>query len=83
MFDLLQMEWFPAGHGAVLSAAGHVQLDAIIPNGEAMPAGTESYIRRISKSLTFACFNPPKVAICLSASSVRLHCQSFLTGIAN
>lgn len=48
MFDLLQMEWFPAGHGAVLSAAGQVQLDAIIMNGESMAAGTDSCIRRIS-----------------------------------
>lgn len=83
MFDLLQMEWFPAGHGAVLSATGQVQLDAIILNGEAMAAGRESCIRRISKSVTFACFNPPKVTICLSASSVQLYCQSFSTGVAN
>lgn len=48
MFDLLQMEWFPAGHGAVLSAAGQVQLDAIIMNGETMAAGTDSCIRQIS-----------------------------------
>lgn len=83
MFDLLQMEWFPAGHGAVLSAAGHVQLDAIIMNGETMAAGTASCIRRISKSVTFACFIPPIVGLCLSVSSIQLCCQSFLTGVTN
>lgn len=40
MFDLLQKEWLPAGCGAVLSAAGRVQLDAIILDGETMVAGT-------------------------------------------
>lgn len=83
MFDLLQMEWFPAGRGAVLSAAGHVQLDAIIMNGETTASGTDFYIRRISKSVTFVCFIPPKVGICLSASSIQLYCQRFLTGVVN
>lgn len=34
MFDLLQMKWFPAGHGAALNADGDVELDAIILNGK-------------------------------------------------
>lgn len=45
MFDLLQMERFPAGHGAVLSAAGYVQLNAIITNGKTLAARTDSCIR--------------------------------------
>lgn len=40
MFDLLQMEWFPAGHGAALNADGDVGLDAIISNGRNLAAGT-------------------------------------------
>jgi len=83
MFDLLQMEWFPADHGALLSAAGYVQLDAIIMNGKTLAAGTDSCIRRISKPLTFACFSPRKHGICLSAASMQLYFQSFLTGGAN
>lgn len=80
MFDLLQMEWFPAGHGVVLSAAGYVQLDAIIMNGKTLAAGTDSCIRRISKPVTFACFSTRKGGICPSASSIQLYFQSFLTG---
>lgn len=77
------MEWFPAGHGAVLSAAGYVQLDAVIMNGKAFAADTDSCIRRISKPVTFSCFSPRKRKICLSASSIQLYFQSFLSGGAN
>lgn len=83
MLDLLQMEWFPAGHDAVLSAATYVQLDAIIMNGKTLAAGTGPCIRRISKPMTLACFSPRKGGICLSASSIQLYFHSFLTGGAN
>lgn len=83
MFDLLQMEWFPAGHGSVLSAAGYVQLDAIIMNGKTLAAGTDSCIRRFSKPVTFACFSPRRGEVCLSVSSIQLYFQSFLAGRAN
>jgi len=73
MFDLLQMEWFPAGHSAVLSASGYVQLDAIIMNGKTLAAGTDSCIRRISKPVTFACLK-------LRKKSIPLNFQSFLMG---
>uniref|UniRef100_A0A8D0GLF1 Isoaspartyl peptidase/L-asparaginase n=1 Tax=Sphenodon punctatus TaxID=8508 RepID=A0A8D0GLF1_SPHPU len=55
MFDLLQMEWFPAGHGAVLNADGYVELDAIVMNGKSLAAGAVSCIRNISNPVTFAC----------------------------
>lgn len=61
MFDLLQMEWFPAGHGAVLSAAGYVQLDAIITNGWNSCCQHRLLHKRISKPVTFACFSQEKV----------------------
>ena len=77
------MEWFPAGHGAVLSAAGDVQLDAIIMNGKTLAAGRDFCIRRISKPVTFACFSSRKGGICLSTSSIQFYFQSFLTGGAN
>lgn len=77
MFDLLQMEWFPAGHGSVLSAAGYVQLDAIIMNGKTLAAGTDSCVRRISNPVTFACLSLRKGGIHLSASSIFIHSVVF------
>lgn len=40
MFDLLQMEWFPAGHGSELNADGDVEFDAIVLNRRNLAAGT-------------------------------------------
>lgn len=38
MFDLLQMEAFPAGHSAVPNYDGDKELDAAIPKGKRLTA---------------------------------------------
>lgn len=54
MFDLLQVEWFPADHGATLNADGGAGL--MQPSGMAtmLIAGVFFGIKNISHSVTFA-----------------------------
>lgn len=54
MFDLLQMEWFPADHGATLNADGGVGLMQPSRMANMLITGVFFCIKNISYSVTFA-----------------------------
>lgn len=56
MFDLLQMEWFPAGPGAALNAVGGMGLMQSSRMVNTLITGAFFCIKNISHSVTFAGF---------------------------
>lgn len=56
MFDLLQMEWFPAGLGATLNADGGIGLTQSSRMVHMLVTGAFFRVRNISHSVTLSWF---------------------------